>query len=41
MDTPAEVTRDAFLGGKVMAWQPAKGYRAGVDAVFLAAACPA
>jgi len=41
VDTPAEVTRDAFLGGKVMAWQPAKGYRAGVDAVFLAAACPA
>ncbi|WP_147126069.1 tRNA1(Val) (adenine(37)-N6)-methyltransferase [Shimia ponticola] len=24
-----------------MAWQPARGYRAGVDAVFLAAACPA
>lgn len=35
------LTRDAFLGGKVMVWQPAKGYRAGVDAVFLAAATPA
>jgi len=35
------LTRDAFLGGKVMVRQPAQGYRAGVDAVFLAAACPA
>ncbi|MEL6915279.1 MAG: methyltransferase [Pseudomonadota bacterium] len=34
-------TRDAFLGGRVRAWQPAKGYRAGVDAVLLAASCPA
>ncbi|MGR3434382.1 MAG: tRNA1(Val) (adenine(37)-N6)-methyltransferase [Shimia sp.] len=37
----AEATRDAFLGARVMAWQPRRGYRAGVDAVFLAAACPA
>lgn len=37
----AEVTRDAFLGGRVLLWQPARGYRAGTDAVFLAAACPA
>ena len=34
-------TRDAFLAGKVSIWQPANGYRAGVDAVFLAAAAPA
>lgn len=36
-----ELTRDAFLGGKVQAWQPLRGYRAGVDTVLLAAACPA
>jgi tRNA1(Val) A37 N6-methylase TrmN6 len=35
------LTRDAFLGGRVRLWQPASGYRAGVDAVLLAAACPA
>ncbi|MEO0665427.1 MAG: methyltransferase, partial [Pseudomonadota bacterium] len=34
-------TLDAFLGGRVKAWQPRHGYRAGVDAVLLAAACPA
>src|SRR6056297_2259973 len=34
-------TRDALLGGRVWLRQPARGYRAGVDAVFLAAACPA
>ncbi|MEQ3748475.1 MAG: methyltransferase [Celeribacter sp.] len=32
---------DSFLGGRVRLWQPARGYRAGVDPVFLAAACPA
>ena len=32
-----ELTRDAFLGGKLHLWQPAKGYRAGVDPVLLAA----
>lgn len=37
----AALTRDAFLGGRLMLWQPAEGYRAGVDAVLLAAACPA
>lgn len=37
----AELTRDAFLGGRVQVWQPARGYRAGVDAVLLAAACEA
>ena len=41
MDDGADLTRDDFLGGKVTAWQPARGYRAGVDAVFLAASCPA
>ncbi|MEL6689022.1 MAG: methyltransferase [Pseudomonadota bacterium] len=35
------VSRDAFLGGRVVVSQPHDGYRAGVDAVFLAAACPA
>ncbi|MGR3493608.1 MAG: tRNA1(Val) (adenine(37)-N6)-methyltransferase [Shimia sp.] len=39
--TSGAETRDAFLGGRVMAWQPARGYRAGIDAVFLAAASPA
>lgn len=36
-----DLTRDAFLGGRLMLWQPAVGYRPGVDAVFLAAAVPA
>jgi tRNA1(Val) A37 N6-methylase TrmN6 len=35
------LTHDAFLGGKVMAWQPTKGFRSGIDAVLLAAAVPA
>lgn len=34
----SEVTDDAFLGGKVRVLQPVRGYRAGVDAVLLAAA---
>lgn len=34
-------TTDAFLGGRVSVVQPAKGYRAGADPVFLAAAVPA
>lgn len=33
--------RDGFLNGRVQAWQPRQGYRAGMDAVMLAAACPA
>lgn len=37
----ADLTRDDFLGGAVSVWQPRKGYRAGVDAVLLAAATPA
>ncbi|QBY02185.1 methyltransferase domain-containing protein [Rhodophyticola sp. CCM32] len=36
-----DLTQDAFLGGRVRAWQPRKGYRAGTDPVFLAAACTA
>ena len=31
---------DAFLGGRLVLRQPAHGYRAGADAVMLAAACP-
>lgn len=36
-----ELTHDDFLGGRVKAWQPAGGYRAGVDPVLLAASLPA
>ena len=32
---------DGFLGGRLRIAQPARGYRAGADAVMLAAACPA
>lgn len=39
---PAEaVTHDGFLGGAVTVIQPAKGYRAGMDAVLLAASLAA
>lgn len=41
---PAEAlpsTEDAFLGGRLHLRQPKSGPRAGLDAVFLAAACPA
>jgi tRNA1(Val) A37 N6-methylase TrmN6 len=37
---PASMTEDAFLGGKLSILQPEKGYRAGIDAVFLAATIP-
>jgi tRNA1(Val) A37 N6-methylase TrmN6 len=37
---PASLTDDAFLGGKLNILQPEKGYRAGIDAVFLGAAIP-
>jgi tRNA1(Val) A37 N6-methylase TrmN6 len=37
----ADLTCDAFLGGKVHLWQPRKGYRAGVDPVLLAASVAA
>jgi tRNA1(Val) A37 N6-methylase TrmN6 len=41
IDAAAEtvVTEDRLLGGRVRLFQPAKGYRAGVDAGLLAAAC--
>ena len=35
------VTEDKVLGGRVSLTQPARGYRAGVDAALLAAACDA
>jgi tRNA1(Val) A37 N6-methylase TrmN6 len=36
-----ETTRNAFLGGRLRLRQPRHGYRAGIDPVLLAAACPA
>lgn len=36
----SEVTDDAFLGGALKLLQPRTGYRAGIDAVLLAAAVP-
>jgi len=38
---PGDVTDDAFLGGGLSILQPRAGYRAGLDAVMLAAAVPA
>lgn len=35
-----DVTQDAFLGGALTVLQPKTGYRAGLDAVLLAAAAP-
>ncbi|NWH09538.1 MAG: methyltransferase domain-containing protein [Alphaproteobacteria bacterium] len=41
-DAPGEdFTDDAFLGGRLQALQPRKGFRAGLDTVFLAAAIAA
>ena len=37
----SDLTRDAFLGGRLYLWQPRTGYRAGVDPVLLAASVPA
>ncbi|MCA0044327.1 tRNA1(Val) (adenine(37)-N6)-methyltransferase [Celeribacter litoreus] len=39
--TQSELSRDAFLGGRVHVFQPKKGYRAGVDPVLLAASVEA
>lgn len=36
-----ELSRDLFLGGRLVLLQPRRGYRAGVDPVLLAAAVPA
>lgn len=38
--TPPALTDDAFLGGALRILQPREGYRAGIDAVLLAAAAP-
>jgi tRNA1(Val) A37 N6-methylase TrmN6 len=38
---PASLTEDGFLGGRLRVLQPEKGYRAGIDSVFLAASIPA
>jgi tRNA1(Val) A37 N6-methylase TrmN6 len=41
-DSPrGDVTRDRLLGGRVILVQPARGNRAAIDPVFLAAAVPA
>src|SRR5215475_7706965 len=40
METSFDTTCDAFLDGRIHVRQPAKGFRSGLDAVFLAAACP-
>lgn len=39
-ETTLEITQDLLLGGRVRLLQPAKGHRAGTDAVLLAAAAP-
>ncbi len=41
MDGIISTTCDAFLDGRVSVKQPEKGFRSGLDAVFMAAACPA
>lgn len=38
---PAELTQDRFLDGRLLVAQPRNGYRAAMDPVLLAAACPA
>lgn len=39
-ETSEDTTEDAFLGGALHILQPKRGYRAGLDAVLLAAAAP-
>jgi len=39
--TDDQLSRDAFLCGRLHLWQPLRGYRAATDPVLLAAACPA
>jgi tRNA1(Val) A37 N6-methylase TrmN6 len=41
VSTDLTTTCDAFLNGRVLVKQPEAGFRSGLDAVFLAAACPA
>ncbi len=38
---PVAISEDALMGGRVRLLQPTKGYRAGMDAALLAAACDA
>ena len=38
---PEGLRQDAFLGGRLQITQPARGYRAGMDPVLLAASCRA
>lgn len=40
-ELPPEIVENALLGGRVRFLQPARGYRAGMDAALLAAACDA
>jgi tRNA1(Val) A37 N6-methylase TrmN6 len=40
-DGVPELTRDGFLDGRLMIWQPRDGYRAAIDPVLLAAFVPA
>ncbi len=40
-ETSPAVSEDRVLGGRVILRQPARGYRAGLDAALLAAACDA
>ena len=37
---PPSLTEDGFLGGRLRILQPEKGFRAGIDSVFIAAAIP-
>ena len=37
----ADISRDAFLGGRLLLRQPVRGYRAGIDPVLLAASVQA
>jgi tRNA1(Val) A37 N6-methylase TrmN6 len=39
-NVPASLSEDGFLGGRLRILQPEKGFRAGIDSVFLAAAVP-
>ncbi len=41
MFSEADLSCDSFLGGRLRIWQPKQGYRAAMDPVLLAAACPA
>lgn len=41
MTFSTEPVPNDFLGGRLRIWQPVSGYRAGADAVMLAASCPA